>query len=376
MLQVLPGRVASMPPMLLLLLLLLLPLVESAQSTAPSCNLTIFPDTSCTQAAFAWTNATNFPECCADCAAHPLCAACEWMGSEGSKPRACHLKTEPGSKIAQEGTTCGVSKELPPPPPPRYTPCSYSLVHDSGVAAALHLAPTKNQMYTAQADCDAHGRACGGWSVVNGAAFLVAPFTQRDVTVAPAGSLLYAKHCGPWVDPPSLPTVWPLPAAVSTGNATAVLAADFLLHSDSTSSLLGRALTRFTALIFTHAAAAAPSTASATALTGLRVVVASASDDLSLGVDENYTLTIPASCGPTPPCEGTLYSNSVFGALRGLETFAQLVRFDFEEEVHSVPGAPVVISDAPRFAYRGESERRLPEYVNVVDYPILNPTFQ
>ena len=48
-----------------------------------------------------------------------------------------------------------------------------------------------------------------------------------------------------------------------------------------------------------------------------------------------------------------LHCATVFGALRGLETFAQLVRFDYELEAYYVPGAPVVISDQPRFAYRG-----------------------
>jgi hypothetical protein len=46
-------------------------------------------------------------------------------------------------------------------------------------------------------------------------------------------------------------------------------------------------------------------------------------------------------------------AKTVFGALRALETFSQLVRFDFETDGYVVDGAPYHIMDAPRFAHRG-----------------------
>ena len=43
----------------------------------------------------------------------------------------------------------------------------------------------------------------------------------------------------------------------------------------------------------------------------------------------------------------------MYGALRGLETFSQLVTFDFTSERYVIAGCPWSISDAPRFAHRG-----------------------
>ena len=225
-----------------------------------------------------------------------------------------------------------------------------------------------------QVACDARGSACGGWSVIEGKAFLKHPYTTANLTGAPPNSLLYTKHCGPWTDPVgSIPTVWPLPAAVSSGNTTTLLTPNFSLTTTAGSALLHRGLQRCSDIVFTHAAAeAGPESRPGTAhpeshpdargvpLTGLEVVVANESEALFLGVDESYSLTVPAGCrgahgggAAAGPCTVMLYAATVFGALRGLETFSQLVRFDYVQEQYFVPKAPVVISDQPRFPYRG-----------------------
>jgi hexosaminidase len=43
----------------------------------------------------------------------------------------------------------------------------------------------------------------------------------------------------------------------------------------------------------------------------------------------------------------------VVGALRGLETFSQLVLFDFDGRHYVITKCPLRIDDAPVFAYRG-----------------------
>ncbi|XP_014208071.1 beta-hexosaminidase subunit beta-like [Copidosoma floridanum] len=68
----------------------------------------------------------------------------------------------------------------------------------------------------------------------------------------------------------------------------------------------------------------------------------------NLGSDESYDLNVPKGLNGTTV---TLNSNSVWGILRGLETFSQLL-------VHSNNGAELVvrgqsISDKPRFGHRG-----------------------
>ncbi|XP_048734162.2 beta-hexosaminidase subunit beta-like isoform X1 [Ostrea edulis] len=62
-----------------------------------------------------------------------------------------------------------------------------------------------------------------------------------------------------------------------------------------------------------------------------------------LGMDESYNLTIGAA-------GATLNSNSVWGALRGIETFSQLV-LQQNKDMFTVNGT--TISDFPRFQHRG-----------------------
>ena len=50
--------------------------------------------------------------------------------------------------------------------------------------------------------------------------------------------------------------------------------------------------------------------------------------DLQLGVDESYALDIPAAGADRSAVTASLIANTVWGALRGLETFAQLVSFE------------------------------------------------
>jgi hypothetical protein len=92
--------------------------IQQLEATEGSCDLNVFVDISCTQTAFAWTNASSFAACCADCDAEEGCFACEWDSQRRSRKGPCHLKAIPGSKISQPGTTCGISKTLPPTPTP------------------------------------------------------------------------------------------------------------------------------------------------------------------------------------------------------------------------------------------------------------------
>lgn len=93
-----------------------------------------------------------------------------------------------------------------------------------------------------------------------------------------------------------------------------------------------------------------------TPLKSLVVSVDSAEETLQLGVDESYSLHVSA------PSAASLRAATVWGALRGLETFSQLVEVYYtstSEEgaapvpVHSIPASSVTISDAPLFAWRG-----------------------
>lgn len=88
-------------------------------------------------------------------------------------------------------------------------------------------------------------------------------------------------------------------------------------------------------------------------VTKLRVVVHSDSEDLQLGVDESYTLFVQKKDGQSIVGEATIEANTVYGALRALETFSQLCTFDYGSKSVQVYRAPWYIRDSPRFAYRG-----------------------
>ena len=85
--------------------------------------------------------------------------------------------------------------------------------------------------------------------------------------------------------------------------------------------------------------------AQAGALTALEVTLASTDDALQLGVDEAYTLRVPAPAAGS--ANATLACATAYGCLRGFETFVQLV------VRRAVAAAPLVVDDAPRFAHRG-----------------------
>jgi hexosaminidase len=75
---------------------------------------------------------------------------------------------------------------------------------------------------------------------------------------------------------------------------------------------------------------------------------------LALGMQESYFLSVPLP--PTPGAgEGwraTLKAPTVWGALRGLETFSQLIRWNDASETYSLPDLPITIVDWPRFPWR------------------------
>ena len=110
----------------------------------------------------------------------------------------------------------------------------------------------------------------------------------------------------------------------------------------ATNDVLAAALVRARVAAFPYGRGT-PSSAPA-ALAALDVVVASADATLVAGVDESYNITIGES-------GATLAAVTAFGALRGLETFAQLVVYNVTEDSYEV--ATGEIRDAPRFAYRG-----------------------
>jgi hypothetical protein len=92
----------------------------------------------------------------------------------------------------------------------------------------------------------------------------------------------------------------------------------------------------------------------------LKVTVASTNETLNLQTDESYNLTIPNSAaGQTTGLTATITANTVFGALRGMETFSQLIRFAQPAPFHSLLYFPAKSADS-RFKDMTEPILRFP----------------
>lgn len=160
------------------------------------------------------------------------------------------------------------------------------------------------------------------------------------------------------------PRIWPLPTDYTRGTTTVgVVVGDPSKFFSTTGSaaptpFLAQAFRRYSALCFPHRASAnrvgkegaemAP-IAGTTYITGLAIAVVSTDDSHpQLDTDESYTLAVPASGGAA-----TMTASTVYGVLRGLETFSQMVVFDFDAACYTIPQAPWQVNDVPRFPHRG-----------------------
>eukprot|EP00742_Colponemidia_sp_Colp-10_P009006 GILJ01009788.1.p1 GENE.GILJ01009788.1~~GILJ01009788.1.p1 ORF type:complete len:559 (-),score=60.15 GILJ01009788.1:148-1788(-) len=145
----------------------------------------------------------------------------------------------------------------------------------------------------------------------------------------------------------------PLPKTFSSGTETFQLSPTFSFELSQRTqqsrlhSFFESAFRRFNGLIFAHGRPERLNFASdVTVLHKLQVSVESEDTSLSLQSDESYTLDITS--------EGVvIHSKTCFGALRGLQSFSQLVSYCFETDQYMVLNGPWQIKDAPRFAFRG-----------------------
>ncbi|KAA8539415.1 hypothetical protein F0562_026107 [Nyssa sinensis] len=160
-------------------------------------------------------------------------------------------------------------------------------------------------------------------------------------------------------DSDSLVYLWPLPSEFTFGNDTLSIDPDLSLAvagSGGSSAIVRDAFERYRSIIFKHS-----TRFSKLKLWGkpvydvskLRIIVHSDNEELQLGTDESYSLFVVKNDDHSIIGVATIEANSVYGALRGLETFSQLCAFDYETKTVKVYKAPWHIQDKPRFEYRG-----------------------
>ncbi|OMP02641.1 hypothetical protein COLO4_10922 [Corchorus olitorius] len=159
----------------------------------------------------------------------------------------------------------------------------------------------------------------------------------------------------------SLTYIWPLPSEFTSGNETLTVDPTLSLSvsgEGGDSKILKEGFERYKKIIFKHVYGVSVfdklrGIRSAYDISELKIIVNSDSEELQLGVDESYTLFVAKNDGKSIVGEATIEANTVYGALRGLETFSQLCSFDYGTKSVQVYKAPWYINDMPRFAYRG-----------------------
>ena len=150
--------------------------------------------------------------------------------------------------------------------------------------------------------------------------------------------------------------VWPQPAQQTASVDAVPLAAGFELRvkgaAAAASKTVAAAVVRYTAVL-RAAGSFAPAGANAS-LRSLDITVDTADDTLVFGGDESYELTVVRDAGGGAGPTASLHAATPHGALRGLETFAQLADAHGPRgRAHLAVPASLAIKDAPRFAWRG-----------------------
>ncbi|XP_019855835.1 PREDICTED: beta-hexosaminidase subunit alpha-like isoform X4 [Amphimedon queenslandica] len=142
--------------------------------------------------------------------------------------------------------------------------------------------------------------------------------------------------------------LWPQPSQPKFGTEVyEVDSGNFVFNTTSASTLLKSAMDRYYVIIFQSPAPFFPSggaTQPKGPLTTLYITVHSTDESLNLNTDESYYLNVGGN-------GASITATTVFGAMRGLETFSQLIyhRPDGGLAINEVTG----IYDKPRFQYRG-----------------------
>ncbi|KAG1371649.1 Beta-hexosaminidase 1 [Cocos nucifera] len=150
--------------------------------------------------------------------------------------------------------------------------------------------------------------------------------------------------------------LWPLPKEFSYGDRTVTIDPDLALRLEGpggNSTVLKEAFERYKDLIFKTWARSVRRWSQAYDVSELTVFVSSDNETLQLGVDESYTLYVGGEGRLSILGGASIEANTIYGAMRGLETFSQLCIFNYETKTVEVYNAPWYVQDEPRFAFRG-----------------------
>ncbi|KAJ1736646.1 Glucosamine-6-phosphate isomerase (Glucosamine-6-phosphate deaminase) (GNPDA) (GlcN6P deaminase) [Coemansia sp. Benny D160-2] len=152
---------------------------------------------------------------------------------------------------------------------------------------------------------------------------------------------------------PSALAVWPLPHTMEQGSSnTQAYWININVQGRGSSGIVNNAVNRYRDIINKESFVAPVDynrgiLKTSGSLQGLVVSVDSSDETLTIGTDESYTLDVPVKG------QATLKAKTPYGALRGLETFSQLVTSNGDSKV--IANTPIHIEDAPLYTHRGIS---------------------
>ncbi|KAJ6833320.1 beta-hexosaminidase 1 [Iris pallida] len=175
----------------------------------------------------------------------------------------------------------------------------------------------------------------------------------RRTLINPNGTLNFDQSAAVYL--------WPLPKNLSSGLQTLTIDPDLSLDPGGiggNSLILLEAFGRYKDLIFKDNRARYSRRRSGQYdVSKLTVIVSSDNETLQFGVDESYELYVGGDNGRGGRMSivggATIEASTIYGALRGLETFSQLCTFNYDTKTVELYKAPWYIHDEPRFAFRG-----------------------
>ncbi|KAJ5074468.1 beta-hexosaminidase subunit a1-related [Anaeramoeba ignava] len=146
------------------------------------------------------------------------------------------------------------------------------------------------------------------------------------------------------------PLIWPKPQSATYGTKEVIVdPTTFAIHlqgAGSTSQILQEQVQYYLGLLFPFTVVKSKVDNLDSSINLLVLNVKSDNEDLQLGVDESYNISIYSSAA-------TADANTIYGALRALETFSQLVSYNYTTEQYTIENTPITIIDYPRFPWRG-----------------------
>ena len=163
------------------------------------------------------------------------------------------------------------------------------------------------------------------------------------------------------------PVPWPMPNNYEHGENTVNVPfmMNFIDMSHTKTQTIANTIERYQQLIFPHHNGKGKGIKSEATDTKMlhqvEIYVEDCNEDYpSLETDESYSLHIPEGANPTSignhdeDCTISLHAHSVYGAMRGMETLSQLIRYNFTTASYLIHTVPIDIkNDKPRFPHRG-----------------------